>query len=111
MTSSKAARMPLSFSSVIISRTSWRSIWRTPQAVVPGAIGGRFMLKAQGGGGEDRSRQTGFPPAGQDVEDHGAGLNAVAQGFAAGRFHGGQAIRQHRAENVHHLTVAVGRGG
>src|SRR3954453_232922 len=111
ITSSKAARMPPSFSSVIICRTSWRSIWRTPQTVIPGAIGSRFVLKAQGGGGEDRFRCDGFPAAGQDVEDDGAGLDAIAQRLAAGRFHGGQTVRQHRAENVHHLAVGVGRGG
>src|SRR5947209_7074176 len=110
-TSSKAARMPASFNAVINSKTSWRSIGQSPQAVIPGAIGSRFVLQAQSGGGEDRSRCGHVPAAGQDIEDHGAGMDTFAQRFAAGRVHGTQTVGQHRAENVHHLPVTVGRGG
>ncbi len=48
--------------------------------------------------------------ASQDVENDIGGMDAVGERLGAGGFDGGQAVGQHRVEDIDHLPIAVGGG-
>ena len=50
-----------------------------------GTIGDGFMAQRQGSGRTDRDRWTRITLAGQDVENHIDGMDAVADGLGTGR--------------------------
>ncbi len=58
-------------------------------------------------GRKDRDRWAGITPAGQDVENHIGGMDAMADGFGTGRLDRRQPIGKHRDEDVDHLSIAI----
>src|ERR1051326_2182268 len=109
--SSKAARMPASCRVPIISIISWRSMGRPPQAVVSGAVRGRLMPQAQRVGGEDRQRRCRRTEPDQNVEDHIARMDALAQGGRTGGLDRRHAVGQDGGQDIDHLPVTIGGGG
>src|SRR6478736_2330859 len=66
------------------------------------------LTQGQCGRGEDRGRWTGIALASQNVENDIGGMDAVGERLGAGSLDGGQAVGQHRVEDIDHLPVAVG---
>jgi hypothetical protein len=45
--------------------------------------------------------------AGQDFEDHGSGIDTLAEYLSTGSFDNGQAITQHDSQDFDHLLIAI----
>src|ERR1700761_8666392 len=99
--------MPASFSSLIISSISWRSIG-PPQAVVTGTVGDGLLAKPQPFGRRDVERRRRLALAGQDVEHDVAADRAAGERLGAGSLDRLDSVARHRGEDADHLAVAVG---
>ncbi|CQR86020.1 hypothetical protein JCM7685_1448 [Paracoccus aminovorans] len=86
---------------------SARSISWPSAAVITGAVRHRFMGQAQGRRSQKERRRFRIAPARQDIEDHIGGVNALREGFGACLLHRRHSFRQHSAEDLHHLAVAI----
>ena len=80
---------------------------RFPEAVITGAIGCWLAAQPQRIRRGDGDGWTGFAPPRQNVENDIGGMDTFCERRGAGCLHRGQAVDQHRAEDVHHLPVTV----
>jgi hypothetical protein len=59
--------------------------------------------------GQDRRRRPGVAMPRQDVENDVGGMDAVGEGFGAGRLDSRQAVGQHRRQHLDHLAALAPR--
>lgn len=65
------------------------------------------MGQAQACGCEQQRWRGGILAAGKDVDDDRRGMNALIEGFAAGRFDSLQPVIPHASQDLDHLPVAI----